>query len=412
MKEKIGKKGLKGVDKKRVTLKPFEDLLHLTTLLRLELRNRRVGAYLLTKPGNRFCFVFGFECKGIHSYLTASQLEAVFDNLEAALKDLPANERLTVHLGAFSSDRDRQNQLKRLVENAPFEEVQFLLTGERARVQELTRLGLREPKYLRLYVTYSIEPETKAAEDMSEKALAKLQAAWKWYTDEDVDFSNEQLQKMLTSAFTDGFFIWEQLLATKIGLNIRALNEQELWEAQWSTFNYSEAIPVPQVLILDPTGMREEIKTEVHATTLLLESQVPTFDREWVHVNDRYVGVLTFLDKPGGWADKMGQLRYLWDILARDIVVDTEVICEITPANPNLVKTSVQRLIKQSNLATIKAEEKRSIDVGAQVKTRRSVEAQEKLYEGAVPIHTGVVILDAWMKRANISKTASDALLG
>jgi hypothetical protein len=392
MKEKIGKKNLKGVGKK-VNLKPFEDLLHLATLVRLELRNRHVGAYLLKKGDGRFCFVFGFDCRGIHSYMTSEQLEAVFDNLESGLKDLPANERLTIHLGAFSSDRERQDQLKELAKNSSLEEIEFLLTGERARVQELTRLGLREPKYLRLYVTYTVEPSTEAAEDLAEVSLAKMQKAWNWYTDTDVDFDNAQLKKMLTSAFTDGFFIWEQLLSNKIGLFVRSLDENELWSSLWKVFNYSDPIHIPQLLVLNGKKMHEKITSEVHSTTLLLESEVPVFDREWVHVNDRYVGVLTFLDKPGGWSDKMTQLRYLWDILARDIVVDTEIICEITPANPALVKTTVQRLIKQSNVASLKANEKRSIDVGAQVNTRRSVDAQEKLYEGAVPMYAGIAIL-------------------
>jgi hypothetical protein len=150
---------------------------------------------------------------------------------------------------------------------------------------------------------------------------------------------------------------------------------------------------VPQLLTLDGEGLSEQIDSQVHATTKLLETETPFFDRRWVKVRDRYVGVLTFLDKPGGWSDKWAELKYMWDLLARDTVVDTEIFCEITPANPTLVKTAVQRLIKQSNVTAQLAERKSSIDVGAQVKVRRSVEAQEKLYEGAVPIHTAVAIL-------------------
>lgn len=393
MKEKVGKKRLKEAAKKRKVLKPFEDLLDLATLVRFNLRSRQVGAYLLKKGTNRLCFVFGFECQGIHSYLRSDQIEAVFDGLESGLKELPLNERFVVHLGAFSSDRDRQQQLSQLAENAPFQEVQFLLVGERARVQELTQLGLREPKFLRLYVTYTVEPDTQDAEDMAEKTLAKMAKAWNWYTDQDAEYSNDQIEQIVTRAFTDGFYVWEQLLATKMGLNIRPLTETELWDSLWQKFNRTDPIPLPQLLTLDRDGLQEQIDSDVHSTTKLLETQVPVFDREWVQVKDRFVGILTFLDKPGGWANKMGQLRYLWDILARDVVVDTEIVCELTPANPMLVKTAVQRLIKQSNVSSIMAQEKKSIDVGAQVKTKRSVDAQEKLFEGAVPLHTGVAIL-------------------
>ena len=393
MKDKVGKKRLKEAAKKRKVLKPFEDLLDLATLVRFDLRSRQVGAYLLKKGADSFCFVFGFECQGIHSYLRADQIEAVFDGLESGLKELPQKERFIVHLGAFSSDRERQEQLSKLVDNAPFEEVQFLLVGERARIQELTRSGAREPKFLRIYVTYTVEPDTQNTEDWAEKVLAKMARAWSWYTDEAAERSNVEIEQLITRAFTDGFYQWEQLLSTKMGLVVRPLTETELWESMWQQFNQTDPIPIPQLLTLNRDGLEEQINSDVHSTTRLLESKVPVFDREWVQVRDRYVGVLTFLDKPGGWADKMGQLRYLWDILARDVVVDTEIICELTPANPMLVKTAVQRLIKQSNVTSLIAQEKKSIDVGAQVKTKRSVDAQEKLYEGAAPIHTGVAIL-------------------
>ena len=393
MKNKIGKKSLKGVDGKRKALKPFEDLLDLATLVRFNFRRRQVGAYLLNKGRDRYCFVFGFDCEGIHSYLRADQIDAVFDGLESGFKELPQNERLVVHLGAFSSDRDRQQQLSQLVTQAPFEEAQFLVVGEQARVQELTQRGLREPKYLRLYVTYTVEPSTQDTVDTAEKLLAKLESAWNWYTDQEVDQSNTQIQQVVTRAFTDGFSVWEQLLSTKMGLNVRPLTEDELWNSLWQRFNSSSPLPVPQLLTMTADGLAEQIESDVHSTTKLLESQIPVFDRQWVQVKDSYVGILTFMDKPGGWSDKMAQLRYLWDILARDVVVNTEIVCELTAANPTLVKTAVQRLIKQSNVSSLVAQEKKSIDVGAQVKTRRSVEAQEKLYEGAMPIHTAVTIL-------------------
>jgi hypothetical protein len=393
MKEKLGKKRIEGAKAKHAVLKPFEDLVDLTTLVRIQIRSRHVSAYLLKKGKNRFCFVFGFECRGVHSYLRADQVDAIFDNLEAGLKDLPPQEYLTIHLSAFSSDRDRQQQLQQLVKEAPAEELQFLLLGERARIQELTQLGVREPKFLRLYATYTVEPTTDGSEDLAERTLARMAAGWRWFKDEGTDYDNAQIKALLMKAFTDGFLLWEQLLSVKMGLLIQPLDEQELWSSLWSRMNSSDPVAIPQLLVLDQNGLREEIATEIHSTTLLQEKQAPVFDRQWVRVKDRYIGALTFLDKPGGWASKASQLRYLWDILARDVVVDTEIFCQLMPANPLLVKTSVQRLIKQSNVSALVAQEKRSIDVGAQVKTRRSVSAQEQLYEGALPIYTSVVIL-------------------
>jgi hypothetical protein len=112
-----------------------------------------------------------------------------------------------------------------------------------------------------------------------------------------------------------------------------------------------------------------------------------------VHLNGRYLGVLTFWDKPGGWKDKQSELKYLWNIVAKDLVTDTEIVCQISPANPSLMKLAVQRLTKQSHVATTSAAQKSNIDVVSAIKTRQSIEAQEKLYSGEVPIYAGISIL-------------------
>ena len=72
MKQTIGKHRLKLGNQFVSTLTPFEDALHLAAMLRIELRGRQVGAYVLTKGKNRehLCFVFGFDCRGIHNTLT------------------------------------------------------------------------------------------------------------------------------------------------------------------------------------------------------------------------------------------------------------------------------------------------------------------------------------------------------
>jgi hypothetical protein len=73
------------------------------------------------------------------------------------------------------------------------------------------------------------------------------------------------------------------------------------------------------------------------------------------------------------------------------------------------VKTNVQRILKQSNVAAQLAEQSRTIDVGAQIKVRRSVEAQAKLYEGYIPINVAVVFLVYRDTKAQLDE-ASDAL--
>jgi hypothetical protein len=199
---------------------------------------------------------------------------------------------------------------------------------------------------------------------------------------------------MLSSGFTNGYLVWEQLFLNKLKLKISPMTENDLWENLWYRLNpHTPPIPIPQLLVIDEQGIREEINSEVHSTTLLFADSVPKADRKWIYNGGKYTGVLTFWDKPAGWKDKRQQLHYLWDVIARDLVTDTEIFCEISPANPTLVRTTVQRLIKQSTTAAVRANERQNVDVAASINAKRSVEAQESLYEGAVPFHTGITFL-------------------
>ncbi|MBD1922597.1 hypothetical protein H6F77_16125 [Microcoleus sp. FACHB-831] len=393
-KTKIGKRSINNGEN-TIRYTPIEDWFQFASMLVIRLGGRRIGAYVKRKGLNAFQIVFGWECKGIHSTLRSEEVEPIFDALEAGLKDLPYQESLTIHLGSFTSDDSRQAELDKLCQLAPNQELRYLLWGERARVRELTRKGIRKPKFLRLYGTYTVEPDTQGSSDFIEKFLARTERWWKTFTGEIHQVQYVRVERMLYTSFTDGYELWEQLLSNKLGLDIRPLNEEELWGHLWQRFNETEPKPVPQLLVLDEDGLREEVHSSVHPTTLLLESasSVPVADREWVHVKRKYVGALTFVDKPGGWTGKETQMRYLWEVMARERVYDTEIFCQVTRASETLVKTNMQRLTKQGQTSSMLANEKNSIDVKALLNIKKSVAAQEELYEGAVPIHIAVVFL-------------------
>ncbi|MUG93838.1 hypothetical protein F7734_16025 [Scytonema sp. UIC 10036] len=413
MKEKIGKQSV-GIAGRESRLTPFEDALHLATMLRVALDSRDIGAYILTKgtQKDRFCFVFGFECQGIHTTLTTDQIETICNNIEVGLKDIPGEERITFHMGSFSSDKQRQQELASLIKRAPSPDIKYLLMAERARIKELTRTGIRKPKFLRVYVTYTVEPSASATNDWIEKLLARGEQWWLKFKGDFVDVRNEQTEATIATAYKEGFRRWEQLLSNQMGLNVKPLTAVELWQEIWRRFNDTQPIDIPQLLILDEKGLHEQVYSDLastkllidnlHSTTLLMESSVPCADRRWVHVNNNFVGVMSFLEKPGGWQNKSAQLRYLWELLARETIVDTEIFCQLSAANPALVKTTLQRVLKQSNITALTAQEKsKTIDVNAQLKLRKSVAAQEQLYEGAVPIYTSVALL---VHRPNLEK--------
>jgi hypothetical protein len=414
MKQKIGKKSIGGIAGQEARLTPFEDALHLSTMLRISLSGRDVGAYILTKgvQRDRFCFVFGFECRGIHTTLRDEQIDTIFNNIESGLKDMPDGEKMTLHMGSFSSDKQRQKELADLIKRTPSRDIKYLLMAERARAQELTNSGIRKPKFLRIYVTYTIEPNAGHADDWIEKFLARAELWWLRFKGELAEIENQRIETIITNAYQQGFCRWEQLLSNKMGLDIKPLTADDLWEHIWRRFNDTQPIEIPQLIHLDENGLHEQVSSDldssklllenIHSTTLLMESNVPSADRRWINVKNRYIGALTFLEKPGGWSNKFAQLRYFWELLARETVVDTEIFCQLTTANPAFVKTTLQRVLKQSNMTAMMAQDKsKTIDVNAQLKLKKSVAAQEQLYEGAVPIYTGIAI---FVHRSSVGK--------
>ena len=379
--------------RERLEIKPLEDELAFKAMLKVNLPGRlKTGAYVL-QNNDELKFVFGFECKGIHSYLPSQKVDKIFDKLEAGLKNLPQGEQITFHLGAFSSDTKRQTQLQELIRNAPNDELRFLLKGDCARIQQLARRGLREPKFLRIYVTYTLRKHTHGAADWIEKLLSWLESTWHHYKGSSDEFHNHKLKRIITKAFTDGFYRWYNLITNDMGLEAKPLSENDLWAVLWKRFNQDGPIPIPQLITLDEKGLKEEIHSEVHPVTLLIAKAIPYAHREWTYVNDHYVGAFTFLTKPGGWSDKLSQLRYLWEAIARDEIIDTEIFTQLSPANQSIVRTETQRLTKQSNVIAITASKHNSINVAAQVRVKRSVAAQERLYEGETAINASVVFL-------------------
>ncbi|MEA5573423.1 hypothetical protein [Calothrix sp. UHCC 0171] len=392
--QKIGKRLVENGGSK-LSLTPLEDAFAPFTMLQINLQGRSVGAYLLRKGVDNFLIQFGFECGGIHSTLRNEQIDPVFDAIESGLKDLPDGERLTIHLSSFTNDAARQQQLKDLSDIAPNKELQYLLMGERYRTQQLTNQGVRKPKTLRLYCTYTVETSSTGTSDAIEKVLSKLERSWKSFTGEINELQFIAIERLIHSSFTDGFQLWEQLLSNKMGLDIHPLTAETLWEYLWQRFNNTPPRPIPQLLTLDDNGLREEIYSDVSPASLLMESEssIPVADRRWVHLQEKYIAALTFADKPGGWVDKERQLRYLWEVLSRERIYDTEIFCQLMRANETLVKTNMQRLTKQANTSAALAQDKNSVDVKSLLNIKKSVAAQEELYEGAVPIHVATVFL-------------------
>ncbi|KAB8333855.1 hypothetical protein SD80_011385 [Scytonema tolypothrichoides VB-61278] len=394
-KDKIGRKSLDieqlGVVK---NLTPFEDITHLAGIASISLAGRnRLGALILQKKQDiqiKFCF----DVQGIHPSLPSEQIIPIFENIEGGLKELPERETLTIHLGSFTDDFLRQQELKGVEQKCDLEQLTLLIRSERLRARELTQAGVRKNKFLRFWCTYSVlASEDSRSHDTIEKTIKQLQKAWFQFTGQIHGIRQERIETILRDSFTSGFQRWEQLFTNSMGLSVQALTSEEIWSVLWNQFNKSDAHSIPSPLILDEEGLREVQTSDFHIRHLMLENEksVPFLDRAWVRLQDKYIGVLQFSEKPQGWVNEYAQLRYLWEVISKEKISDTEIICQLSKANQGLAKTALQRITKQSITSSAMSSQKGSIDVKSNMNIEEAVKAQETILKGSIPIHTAVV---------------------
>lgn len=391
----IGKQSLEtvGVVKK---LTPFEDITHLAGITSISLGGRKnIGALILKKKEDiqvKFCF----DVQGIHTSLPEEQILPIFSNIEGGLKELPQGEALTIHIGSFTNDAERQQELKEIEKNCKLEQLSLLIRSERLRARELTNNGVRKNKFLRFWCTYTVKSaEDTKSDDPVEKALKQLQNYWQGFTGEIHEIRKVRIENILKDSFTVGFQMWEQIISNTMGLSAKALSPEDIWKIIWNQFNKSEAPEIANPLVLDEDGLREIQNSDFHIRHLILEneSSIPFLDRNWVNLQNKYIGVLQFSEKPQGWIDEYDQLRYLWRVISKEKISDTEIICQFVKANQGLAKTSLQRITKQSITSSAMSAGKGSIDVKANMNVEEAVAAQETILRGSIPIHTAVVFL-------------------
>ncbi|MBE9052751.1 hypothetical protein IQ243_20450 [Nostocales cyanobacterium LEGE 11386] len=396
-KQKIGKKSLETAQISVVkTLTPFEDIIHLAGICEINLGGRKgIGALILKKDEDiqiKFCF----DCVGIHPNLPSEQILPIFNGIESGLKEIPEDESLTIHFGSFTDDFDRQSELKNIESECDIEQLKLLIRSERLRIKDLTKNGSRKNKFLRLWCTYTVNSDDNKSQDYVETGIKKIQTLWYQFTGEIHEFNNRRIENILHNSFTDGFQLWEQIISNKMKLSVKALSADEIWSVVWKQFNRTDPPPIPNPLVINQSnGITETQTSDFHIRHHLLENEqsVPFFDRRWVKIQDKYIGALNFSQKPGGWIDEYSQLRYLWEVISRESISDTEVFCQITRANQGITKTNLQRLTKQSITSTTISSKGGSIDVKAGMNIEEAVEAQKTIYKGSLVVATAVVFL-------------------
>jgi len=403
--KKIPKKTVKNGQNAKEVLTPFERDLNFISFIKFNVEGREIGAYLTQKKEGTYKVTFAFDCSGINPTVTTTLLEDIFTRIEGGLKDIPEKETLTFHLQSFAEDIDRQLELSELItkvksnrdpNKAHSQLLQGLIFSEKERIQALRLEGMRKPKILRLYCTYTYEL-TEGESDVVEKTInAVLKFFRQKITNEYEQRKYQELNNYLGLAYQEGYKQWERILSSKMGLNIKPLTAEQIWGDLWKRFNQTPCIQLPAYIRYDGTETTEVNISQLSTVSLLMasETSIPVASRNYVHCNGKFQALLQLEDKPTGWRDDMEQIRYIWDIMADPEITDTECITQITKGNSKLLQEKLSILTKQSISKAADATNNRgTINVKATGDAQRAIEAQELLYDGNVPLRMSTVFI-------------------
>jgi TraM recognition site of TraD and TraG len=366
---------------------PIEGELDLVTHVDFNVNGRQFGAYLLRITEQKYRLVFGFQCDGIHPNLPWERIDPIYDRLSAGFKDLPEGEILTIHMKSFVDNTARMQELSRTVENCESDVLKYIMMTEQRRLKTLTEKGMRKPKSLTLFTTFSFDPEADVKDDKIEAFGKGIYKIFSKFSGAAEIAKSQEFAEFLTAG-VNAFYLWEQILSNKMGLGVRALSTQELWQDLWGRVNNTPAPPVPQRILFDGKVATERIDRPLHPLSILIdeESSLPTADYRWVRAKNKFIGVMSMLDQPDRWADKLDSINYLWHKLGEDSVFDIEHIAQITKVNQGASRKKLKDITDEEIYKASKAVAEGEVNVGATINAEEAIEAQAVLHRGGVEL--------------------------
>jgi hypothetical protein len=390
---------------KRISLTPAESLDRFQVTLDYRLDQNSIGGFLLSRGTGKNAVpvvVFGFQLLGLHNMLSDDELEASYEKIVSGLKDLPHRECLTIHFIANKSDRERQEELSEMIGVNPIDSLNLVLADDKRNTRRLAREGRREPKALYVYCTCPCRTVSGVERpDLLEKALLSMERALYSYQGKGREWKDKYLYDTLVGVFSTGFKAWESLLYTQMDLQVKALGPEELYAALDRRFNFDTLKSPPQRLIVTHAGLEERVDLDTHASSLLYRNETPVCTRSYLKVRGEYVGVLTLREKPDGWSDRRKQMHYLWDVIAKEQVTDTEIITQIQRLDSDLALQVAYRHATQAKAKTKKYEELNRSTRASMRNLKDADDLADSALDGDVPLSVSVTFI---VRRSTLEK--------
>lgn len=367
-----------------------------------------VSMYVLGNKGrdNNLQFVFGWQTPGFHSELDEAAAKTVINHLADGFGMLPLGELLTIDQAVFADDRPRQAQLDRLIQSTGDAILRAEQWSQKARIQQLTRQSRRQRRDITVYATWTPAITGNASYSHLEKFLLPLDRAIKQWNGSTAEAQEQDLQALLRQAAIEGHATWQNIFE-RMHLPVTPLDGPGLWQTVCHRFDRGAAPSLPQHLILDNTGLREEMHSEWHPGLVLTQVGLPQAAEDHIRINDRHIGVLTMMDKPDGWASDCDEVRAMFSVLNRAEAVNTNIVVQLAAADRHLQRTALQVANRQANATAARAADLHATDVQAQFNAGQAEDARLQLIKGETPVYVAVAAVVTSESRQALDTTCN-----
>ncbi len=380
----------------------YEDKIHLRGICQINLRNRRVGAYLL-QENKSYSLRFGFTLAGIHPTVGKSTVKSTLKAWNKGIKGFPTEEIIRFHQRSFTDSIEREAELEwRADQCSHIPGLEVLNYHQQRHTRELSHQGKRLLYENHIFVSWGYRPGESSDQDLIENWLGKLaisvNQAYLTFKGEKTEEYHGILRDIFSRGFDESFLHWEQQLNSRMGLKTLPMQSSELWQYAWQQFNMTKAEEIPHLITADEVDgqieIREKIPSKLSPASVLVcgehgYSSIPVENFHWLKVKGKYVAAIVLDKKLDGYADFQHQFEFFW--LAFRDVPNCEIVWEAKISNSTMDNINLQRTLRYQKSIAKYSEEKGSYSIVADEEIKDSVAAQRKIYQGDQTISVSVV---------------------
>ncbi len=387
---------------KKEIFAPFVGFQHLVSPVKYCQSGKNQGALLL-KHDRQYQIVFCFKLTPWHTSFTPERAYKYIESVKTAAKEILPGESVTFYVEKYTDDTESISKLESVAANCKSDGVAILTESELSRTKSLSDRGLKQNYSYTVTCTYTFTRGGDVGTDIVSRIIRLGNNLLSTASGDRQQLITDFYRQSLESAYDRGFSIWQSILKTTWGLDVRPLTLEQTWSHLWYQFNSraSQPIPIPNYWTWDGYRLGEVVKESIHPLSILSMGinqfySVPQHNQRHDEIvlpgRGQVCGVMTIEEISNRQLTELEQLNYLFEIMESSDVRDTEFVIQLNSISTKSLDRELEQTIAQANSAKLMAQESAiGRDVKSEQVLEQSFEAQKLIGGGGAGIYLSFV---------------------